>query len=333
MAPEMGQTERIYQIKRWLDAGQCLTRQTLMTRLEVSLATVKRDIAHLRDRLNAPVLFDRERSGWYLDKAAAPLDAPRELPGLWLREDEIHALRTMQHLLADIDTGGLLAPHIAPLKKRLTKMLDTGVGAPADFARRIRVHAVGARAMNLPHFQAVGHALLLRQRLRIDYHGRARDQRQAREVSPQRLNHYRGNWYLDAWCHLRQALRSFSVDAMHAVQTLQAPAIDVPDAELDDFFGGGYGIFSGHAGQRARLRFSAARARWVASERWHPEQQGRFDDEGRWVLDLPYADPRELVMDILRHVPDVEVLWPEELAQEVRHRLSEGLRRMACSAG
>jgi predicted DNA-binding transcriptional regulator YafY len=58
------------------------------------------------------------------------------------------------------------------------------------------------------------------------------------------------------------------------------------------------------------------------------KQRGRFDAEGRWLLELPYADPRELVMDILRHVPEVEVLWPEELLDEVVRRLRDGLRSL-----
>ena len=179
--------------------------------------------------------------------------------------------------------------------------------------------------MHLPHFQVVGSALLQRRRLVIHYHGRGRDQTQDREVSPQRLIHYRDNWYLDAWCHLRQGLRSFSVDAIRSVQALARPAIDVADTELDQVLGSGYGIFAGKAVQWARLRFTPERAKWVAAEVWHPKQRGAFDAEGHWLLELPYADPRELVMDILRHVPEVQVLGPVELTESVRQRLADGL--------
>ena len=40
-----------------------------------------------------------------------------------LRAAEIHALLTMQHLLANLDPGGLLAPHIQPLIARLNALL------------------------------------------------------------------------------------------------------------------------------------------------------------------------------------------------------------------
>ena len=321
----VSQTDRLYKLKNWLDAGRCLGKAFLLRELEVSHATVKRDIALLRDRLNAPVSWDRERAGWYLDTAQPTVGPQYELPGLWFSADEIHALLTMQHLLAHLDTGGLLGPHIDPLMKRLAELLGSGARAKAEVARRIRVQTVGARKVHLPHFQAVGSALLRRHRLVIEYRSRGRNQAAEREVSPQRLIHYRDNWYLDAWCHWRRALRSFSVDAIDRVRVLDSPAIDIADTELDATLGAGYGIFAGRDVQWASLRFSAERARWVAAETWHPQQRGRWDGQGRWLLDLPYADARELVMDILRHVPEVEVLGPSALRLAVRERLTQAL--------
>jgi len=45
-----------------------------------------------------------------------------------------------------------------------------------------------------------------------------------REVSLQRLVHLRDNWYLDAWCHLRNDVRSFSIDAIQRVSILDSAA-------------------------------------------------------------------------------------------------------------
>jgi len=317
--------ERLYKIRHLLTQGQCLSRERLLGDLEISPATLKRDLAHLRDRMNMPIVFDRERGGWRLDAGQGVVGTQYELPGLWLSAEEIHALLTMQHLLGQLDAGGLLGRHIAPLAERLAGILGDGTGHSDDLARRIRVQTVGARKVRLPHFQAVGSALLRRHRLVIDYYGRGRDETRQREVSPQRLIHYRDNWYLDAWCHLRNGLRSFSVDAMREVRIIEKPALEIKDGELDEVLGAGYGIFAGKNVTWARLRFSRERARWVAVETWHVQQRGRFDKEGRWVLEIPYADPRELVMDILRHVPEVEVLGPAELRQTVEQRLRQGL--------
>ena len=227
----------------------------------------------------------------------------------------------MQHLLSGLDRGGLLSPHIEPLQARLTSLLDSGDGSINEIRKRIRIIGVASRAMGLDHFSVMGSALLRRKRVRILYYVRARDEVTEREASPQRLVYYRENWYLDAWCHLRNELRSFAVDAIRRADILESSAKNIPDKTLDAVLGAGYGIFSGRKVQWAKMRFSPQRSRWVKSEMWHPKQKGNTLDDGSFLLELPYSDHRELVMDILRYGADVEVLAPAALRDQVRSRL------------
>ncbi len=176
---------------------------------------------------------------------------------------------------------------------------------------------VGARQFHLEQFQAVGSALLCRKRLMIDYHARGTGESGNREVSPQRLIYYRGNWYLDAWCHLRNGIRNFSVDAIQHAEILEKKAKDVSDRKLDDVWGAGYGIFSGAKLQWATLLFTPELARWVSAELWHPNQKGKLNKDGSYELKIPYSKDTELVMDILRCGAGVKVMQPKELRQQV----------------
>jgi predicted DNA-binding transcriptional regulator YafY len=162
----------------------------------------------------------------------------------------------------------------------------------------------------------------------IDYYTRGRDERAKREVSPQRLVFYRQNWYLDAWCHLRDGLRSFALDCILGIESTEKPAQEIAESELSDFFSKGYGMFSGeHPVQWAVLRFSPARARWVAHECWHLQQQSEFSSLGEYILRVPYTMDEELIGDILRHGTEVEVMSPPSLRSKVREaHLSAGLR-------
>ena len=323
----MAQTDRLFKLKRWLDTGRCMTREFLLRELETSEATLKRDIAMLRDDFNAPLEWDSELRGWRLDRNARDAGPQYELPGLWFTAEEIHALLTMQHLLAHLDTGGLLGPHVEPLMKRLGHLLGSGAPVKADVARRIRLQTVGARKLHLPHFQAVGSALLRRQRMILQYRSRSRADLTEREVSPQRLVHYRDNWYLDAWCHKSNGLRTFAVDCVRSTELLDAAAQDIDPAQLDAELGGSYGIFSGAPSATAVLRFTADRARWIAAEQWHPQQQGIWLPDGSYELSVPYHRDEELILDILRYGPDVEVMGPAALREEVIRRLRSALDR------
>jgi predicted DNA-binding transcriptional regulator YafY len=321
----MDRLERFYKIQQLLEAKRTVKVETFLDELGVSLATFKRDLEYMRDRFHAPIIWDRDARGYRFD---APLkDAPRfELPGLWFNADEVRALLTMQQLLANLQPG-LLEPHIQPLLARLRSLLDVGEHSAEEVERRVRIVHVGARSLNLPHFQLVATAVLKRQRVWIRYRGRSRDDETEREISPQRLVHYRDNWYVDAWCHLREDIRSFAVDAILAAAPVDKKAKAVPDRELDEVLAAGYGIFSGRKTTWARLRFTPERARWVAAEQWHPRQRAAFDAEGYYVLEVPYSDERELVMDILRHGPHVQVVEPESLRQAVVAQLDAARKR------
>jgi predicted DNA-binding transcriptional regulator YafY len=291
--------------------------RALAEETEVSRATLKRDLEYMRERPNAPIVWDRGVRGYRLD-------GPYTAPGLYFTPAEIHALLILQHLVARLQPA-VLDPHVTALRSLLEKAVgDTGRSSD-ELARRMRILQVASRPIAAGHFQAVSNAILSRKRLDLVYYSRARDEETRREVSPQRLVYYRDNWYLDAWCHLREGLRSFALDAIRSAAVLPAAAREIPGARLDRELGSGYGIFSGRRTKTAVLRFSPEVARWVSSEKWHSDQKGSMDPGGSYVLQVPYAADRELIMDILRFGPNVQVLAPADLRRKVRAALERAL--------
>lgn len=309
----MTKSERFGIIERMLLSRRSVTFADMQQRLEVSRATLHRDLRDLKERMQVPIVCDRDTGIYRIDASVERY----ELPGVWFSAGEIHALLSMQQLLAAFDTGGILAEHISPLRDRLARMLKTVSPASEDITRRIHILSAAARPCAPQHFPTIAAALMERQRLSIDYSARSNGATSQRQISPQRLTHYRDNWYLDAWCHLREELRSFAVDAIKAVKIVDAPASDIAESRLDAALGAGYGIFSGSEVRWATLNFTAQRARWVAAEHWHPEQEGSFLDDGSYQLRVPYSNDPELIMDILKYGPDCEVMGPGELREKV----------------
>lgn len=319
----MDRTERFYRIDQILNERRFATFVQLQDELGISRATLKRDLQYLRERLNAPIVFDRDAGGYRFD--TPDRYAPRyELPGLWFNASEIHALLTMQHLLEEVQPG-LLGPHIAPLLARLKSLLGSHDNAPEEVADRIRILHAAKRKMDLRYFEVLASALLNRKRLLLHHYNRKSGVESEREVSPQRLVYYRDNWYLDAWCHLRKDIRSFAVDAIRHAGISDKTAKTVPARELDTVLGAGYGIFGGSRVQWATLRFTPERARWVSAEEWHPQQKTRFADDGSYLMEIPYSADTELLMDILRHMPEVQVIKPEALKRRLMATLEAGL--------
>jgi predicted DNA-binding transcriptional regulator YafY len=171
----------------------------------------------------------------------------------------------------------------------------------------------------------VATALLSKRRLHIRYYSRVRDDTSERDVSPQLLIHHRGNWYVGAWCHSQDAMRSFAMDAIEHAEITDKSSRNLPKKDLGEFIGQGYGIFSGADVRWARLEFAAERARWVSRELWHPKQRSQVLPSGELILEVPFTDIRELAMDILRHGQHVRVLEPTDLKRAVVGELKKAL--------
>ena len=325
----MDRTERFYKIDQMLQSGRPVPIERFLDTLAVSRATFKRDLEYMRDRLNAPIEWDRFEGGYrYAEPAGGPAFA---LPGLWFNASEAHALLMMQQLLADLQPG-LLGAQVAPLQARLRALLGSADHSAEEVERRVRIVTAARRRLAIRHFEAVASSTLRRRRLRIAHYARATDETTEREVSPQQLVFYRENWYLVAWCHLRRDIRSFAIDAIVQAVPLEADAHEVDRRALAEVMESGYGIFSGREVTWATLRFAPERSRWVSAEVWHPLQRGRFDDARRWVLEVPYSDPRELTMEVLRHGASVEVLAPRELREAIATELAAALVAYAGAA-
>ncbi|BFI94668.1 MAG: YafY family protein [Rhodanobacter sp.] len=288
----------------------------LMEELECSRATVYRDIDFLRDALGAPIesMGSKQNAAWRYERDEGERF---ELPGLWLTSDELAALLALNELIGRSGPG-VLAGSLAPFKSRIEQLLSGHGSGKALPIERIRVIPWGARKLDQQAFRIVAGAVLERKQLRFRYRARTTGSDSRRTVSPQRLTHYRDNWYLDAWDHDREALRSFAVDRIVEAQAQDASARDVDKDELDQTLASSYGIFAGQPKARATIRFSAHAARWVADAHWHSQQVGTWLPDGRYELQLPYSNSKELLMDVLKYGPDAEVVAPLPLREEMK---------------
>ncbi len=323
----MSQVERIFEIHKMLENSRAVPLQRMMEKLEVSRATVKRDLEYMRDRLQAPILYDRELRGYrYAPEATGGGEGalPYQLPGVWLTSEEMHALLLLRDFVEQLDSR-VLAEALQPALKKIETLIQAGKVKPKDLRRRFRMIAARHRPVDDQYFRIASTAVLKRKRLQLKYFSRYSGEIVDREVSPQRLIWYNANWYLDAWCHLRNDFRSFSLDAIKGATMLEAKADDYPQEVLDQRLGAGYGIFAGAPDKMAVLRFRLPASRWIEREEWHRDQQMERLSGNEVRIRVPYSDASELVQDILRYVPHVVVEEPESLRQTVLRQLEAGL--------
>lgn len=317
------QIERLCELVDILSARRYPIKfKDLLSRVDYSEATLKRYIRRLRDS-GAPLRYDAGGQGYILDKTD---DAALQLPGFWFNLSELHSLLAINELIHQLSPG-LLKAELVPIRRRIESLLAVRGGSTEELTRRVHFIGIGMRMCRSTAFNTVATALIRRTRLKLYYHSRAADKKRNRTVSPQRLFYYRNNWYLAAFCHSRCALRTLALDRMRHVNQIETACLEIDAQKLDAHFFSSFGIYAGPPTAKAVLLFSREAARWVAEEKWHPDQKGKFLSDGSYELHLPFAEQRELVMEILRYGPDVRVLAPGSLQQEVRNRLAQALEQ------
>ena len=309
----MNKAERIYLLDQILKNSRYpVSKSQLMERLQCSQATLYRIVAELRDAYAAPL--ESTEQGFYYSK-----EEHFELPGLRLTSEEIQGLLMVSQLLEDIETDALKMP-----LQRLLDKVQLILGEHGITTRKsIRIVRALSREPDKRIFTTVLSALQAEKALRIDYRARSTGQSTERSISPQQLTSYKNAWYLDAWCHLREGIRSFALEQVDQAKIdNDTPYERIRMQQLRQHFSSSYGIFSGQASQTAHIVFDASVAAWAASERWHSQQKTEWKKDGSVHIMIPFHHEQELIMDVLRYGADVEVKQPESL----RHKVAEALK-------
>lgn len=325
----MSQTERIYLINQMLQGSRIVAVQSLLDKLEISRPTLNRDIALMRDQFNAPIIFDRRLNGYSLSKSdhVGPVF---EMPGMWLSPSEAYALITANSLLESIEPG-LISKFISPLKDRLVGLISgTKKGASAEeklseISERVQVIQSLRHKLPLDNFQSIAYAAINGFQISVCFDGPDANLEHAVTLSPQRITYYRENWFLDAWSHELNALRTYAIDQFKRVHVTEEPAKLLPKAEVDEVLNTGFGAYVGEKRKTAVLDFSPDRARALLRLTWHDESEGTWLENGWYRVSVAYNNERALVKDILRHCPGILVQEPACLKAQVIKSMKDGL--------
>lgn len=324
-------------IDRLISEKGCVTFQELQDVLKASSPTIKRDIRYMREQLGAPITYSRADGGYrYSTFESSKTDAPVRtfarragskvgnapldfLRKLWYSSTELLVLKTTVDLLELLacDKTSAIFSELEPLRSRVVSLFSLGDTLPRELLRRVKVVRNNKFFVESRAFETIGCALSSRHRAKIRYYTPSRDEETDREISPLRLVHYRNRWYVDAYCHRAEELRTFRIENIRRAELLPTAARRMGLEAVETALDSGYGIFHGKEMRWAEIRMTKADADIVLRESW-AERQEVSVVEGEVVLRVPYADSRELVGEILRWGSRVRVTQPLELRRAVQ---------------
>jgi predicted DNA-binding transcriptional regulator YafY len=319
-AAKRPQMRRYAMIDRELRAGRYPTAQELARVAEVNVRTIRRDLEFMRDSLHAPLEFHRQRRGWYYATASY------HLPTTQLGEPDVAALAIAASALSaapGTPFGQLARDALSGIASQLAE------GGPATYATALETHPFhnsAPLAGSLEILAELSQACHHRQPLRILYWTAGRDETAWRDIDPWRLGCVDGQWYLFAYCHLRQSVRMFATWRIDGVERLVGSYHIPEDFSIPEFLSHGFQRISGPSVPRERVRlwFSSYAARYIRERQWHPTQQLTDLPGGELELALEVSALDELERWIMSWSEHVEVLAPHTLRTRI-HNLAANL--------
>ncbi len=307
---------RLLTLDRLIRKGDYPNATALGLELEVHARTVHRDLEFLRDSWGAPLEFCPRRNGYFYREPAWTL------PVLSLAEGEVIALFLAERLLQEY-AGTPYAGMLAQLFDKITMTLSDTI--KVDLGHLDQVYSVSHKqpaSDDTTLFHTLANAVRRRRQLQLTYWTATRNEVCTRRVDPYHLVSVEGDWYLIAFCHLREDIRMFVPGRIRKVKETGKTFERPTDFRIGDYLDHSFKAFRG-AGkpQQVRLRFTPELARFIREKQWHHSQ--RLDDQtdGGVIVTLQVNHLLEIKRWAMSYGSDCEVLEPAELREEIRTEL------------
>ncbi|HAP44270.1 MAG: hypothetical protein A2087_14140 [Spirochaetes bacterium GWD1_61_31] len=316
----MSQLERVAFIHQAIREDGGVTSARVRDHFEVDDRTVKRDLEFMKDRLGAPVVWNRDSASYRYKGDYDELDFLNE-----------------RNLLFSVVIRGLCGnPSYVPfVTGELAKAVEASI--PRDYlkiAASIIFETEECEPPPMEKLKDIFRSLIDRMRLALTYTDPS-GKTTVREIEPLKIVNYSGRWYVVALDSISGELRNFLVGRMRKTILTHSPFTgDFAQEKVDRYMEGSFGIYKGAPTEQARLAFTGKAARIVRDQVWHPSQtlneEMLSDGQVRLVIALPIAHYPEILGKALRWGASCEILAPEGLRKAWMEEI-ETMRERFCS--
>jgi proteasome accessory factor C len=281
--------------------------------LECDRSTVYRTKDQAELVFDVDIILDKNTKKYRFDTQDGQLT---ELPGIWFKKSELEALICLQIAMNSLQQG-YMDELLSPFQKKFEPILNAQGIDISSWKERFKILSIFTRNVEPRIFETIADAVLHSNKVKIIYRKLGQKEGQERIISPQTLVRYRDNWYVDTWCHLREELRSFSLNRIVSAKKLKDKSKIIPRKVLNEHFTASFGIFSGKITETAEILFTGTAAYEVSQETWHSKQVGEWKDDNSFLQKIPIGNSTEIVMDVLRWGSEAEIIGPESLRREI----------------
>jgi predicted DNA-binding transcriptional regulator YafY len=303
--------ERMLRIHQALQNGDHPNANTLAKLIEVSAKSIHRDLEFMRDRLNLPLAYSFDHRGFYYTQEVS------SFPTLQITEGELFALLVAEKALQQYRGTAFEKPLISAFHKMSSSLPDTISLNVADWEQTISFRTRAEPLLNLEIFDTLAKAAAQRKQLKLTYRKPGQRDTEERIVDPYHLANINGEWFMFAWCHLRNDIRTFAPARIKAVEETGKKFVRPQKFSLDKRLRDSFGVRSGNEQFEVVIRFNEIVADYVREKKWHDSQQLKELEDGV-ELRLTLSSLVEVERWVLSWAGNATVIKPPELAKAVK---------------
>lgn len=303
--------ERLLQIDGFLRSKQRQTSDTLAIALEVSERTIRKDLAFLRDRYDAPLEFSKKQ-GWHYTHSQW------RLPSVDLSKGELFAL-TLGARMLEAYVGSPYEKELQTSIERLADRLPEKIRINLEqLANERIVFRTGAKMMNLrPEvWEQLESACHHSRKVWIRYYAASKNEESERVIDPYLIDIYRGsNPYVIAFCNKRQDFRDFRIDRIKELKVLEESFDRDPNFNPKEYLANRFQYERGNQVFSVAIWFDPATAPFIRERRWHITQDIEENADGSLILRMNVPGLNDLKRWMLGYGKGAIALEPPELVQ------------------
>jgi proteasome accessory factor B len=309
--------QRMLRIHQALQSGRLPNANGLAKENEVSSKSIHRDLEFMRERLDLPIEYDATRHGYYYSEEV------KAFPTVQITEGELLALVIAERAFQQYRGTNFEKPLLSAIRKIGQALPETISLSLTDVEQTISFRNRAETILDLEVFNLLAKATSECRQLRLYYRKPGETQPEERVVDPYHLANINGEWFLFAFDHLRQDIRTFAPTRIKAAEptgkSFKRPRKFSVDRRLRDSFG----VHSGHGEFEVILHFSRKVADYIREKKWHDSQTLEEGPEGAVELRLKLSSLKEVERWVLSWGAEVKVIAPPELATSVRNTARE----------
>lgn len=304
--------QRMLHIHAAIQAGRFPNSTRLAAELEVCTRSIARDIEFMRDRMDLPIEYDEVRHGFFYSGEVGAF------PSLTISEGELFALVVAEKALQQYRGTSFEKPLVSAFRKMSQSLPDTFSLNLGEWNDSISFRTSAEPILNLDVFDELAKATARRDQLTILYRKPGQKNPEKRLIDPYHVANVNGEWFLFAYDHMREAIRTFVPARIKAITKTGTTFPRNTKFSIERELRNSFGVHSGRSEIKVAIRFNELVADYIREKKWHPSQKLRELSDGSVELRMTLSSLVEVERWVLSWGGNAEIIEPADLAQRVR---------------